>query len=338
MERSDWRRLYESAIKIKALAPWEWMEETDAFGIEDPDSAKIGLVSVMGALGEHFSVALYPDLEAFQRMHSLTPDDISDDPAQILNVPHLQAAFEDREFVEAQDRRIIKELGLRFRGANAWPVFRSYRPGYHPWYLEPEEVFRLSVALEQLLDVATRFRENFSLLSFSEKDRYLVRRLNREGHERWEDIAVLIPEPPPMQPATPPLPTNVGALKRLPKKKNRIEIDFSGFPVTVGEKGERPKFPYLFLVVEAEKGLVLGFDLIDATSGVEKALEEVSTLIAKIFLELGFLPSEIRVKSQRLLDALARLTRELKIGLKRVSFLKHLDAARTSLEQYMGRG
>jgi hypothetical protein len=135
------------------------MSETDVFGVEDPESARIGLVSVMGALGEHFLVAVYRDLEAFYRMRRLTPDDIRHDPAQILNIPHLQASFEDRGFVEAQDHRIIKELGLRFRGENAWPVFRSYRTGYHPWYLEPEEVLRLSVALEQLLDVAPRLSE-----------------------------------------------------------------------------------------------------------------------------------------------------------------------------------
>ncbi len=338
MELTDWRRLYESAVKIKELAPWEWMSETDVFGVEDPESAKIGLVSVMGALGEHFSVALYPDVDAFHRMQNLAPDDIKNDPAQFLNVTHLQAAFEDRGFVEAQDHRIIKELGLRFRGRNAWPVFRSYRPGYHPWFLEPEEVLRLSVALDQLLNVAPRLLENSSLLSFPERGRYLVRRLNREGHQRWEDISVLIPEPGPIRPVAPPIPPNIGALKRLPRKKKTIEVDFSGFPVTIGEKGDRPRFPYMFLAVEGEKGLILGFDLIEVTSGMEAALERVSTLIAGIFLEQGFLPVEIRVKSQLLCDALDGLTRELEIGLKRVSHLKRVDAARASLDQHMSRG
>jgi hypothetical protein len=139
MELSDWRRLYESAVKIKKMAPWGWMSEMDVFGVEDPESGSIELVSVMGALGEHFSVALYRDAEALYRVRSLTPEDIRQDPAQIMNVVHLQASFEDREFLEAEDRRIIKELGLKFRGENAWPLFRSYRPGYHPWFLEPED-------------------------------------------------------------------------------------------------------------------------------------------------------------------------------------------------------
>jgi hypothetical protein len=338
MELSNWRRLYESAVKTKKLAPWEWMSETDVFGIEDPESGKIGLVSVMGALGEHFSVALYRDIEAFYHMRRLTPDDMRNDPAQVLHVPHLQAAFEDRGFVEAQDQRIIKELGLKFRGRNAWPVFRSYRPGYHPWYLESEEVLRLSIALEQLLDVAPRFLENPSLLPSSEKDRYLVRRLNREGRERWEDISVLIPEPPPVRPVAPPIPSNVGTLKRLPRKKKTVEVDFSSFPVIIGKKGDRPRLPYLFLAVEGQNGLVLGFDIMEVTSGMEAALERVPARVAGIFLEQGFLPAEIRIKSQLLCDALEGLGQELKIGLKRVSLLKRLDAARASLDQHLSRG
>ena len=75
-----------------------------------------------------------------------------------------------------------------------------------------------------------------------------------------------------------------------------------------------------------------------ANSGVEKTWKEISTLMARIFLELGFIPSEIRIKSQRLHDALGGLTPELKIELKRVSLLRRLDAARTSLQQCISRG
>jgi hypothetical protein len=50
----QWRRLYEAAVGVKELAPWEWMTETDVFGVQDPETQEIGFVSVMGALGEHF--------------------------------------------------------------------------------------------------------------------------------------------------------------------------------------------------------------------------------------------------------------------------------------------
>ena len=56
---SKWRELYRAARRIKELAPWDWMEEVDVFGIEFPGINEIGFVSVMGMLGEHISVSVY---------------------------------------------------------------------------------------------------------------------------------------------------------------------------------------------------------------------------------------------------------------------------------------
>ncbi|HYN88147.1 MAG TPA: hypothetical protein VER55_06435 [Ardenticatenaceae bacterium] len=33
----EWRALYEAAIRFKELAPWQWMEELDIFGILNPE-------------------------------------------------------------------------------------------------------------------------------------------------------------------------------------------------------------------------------------------------------------------------------------------------------------
>ena len=62
------------------------------------------------------------------------------DPEDLIQIPQLQASFEDREQLDKRDREVIKELGLKFRGRNAWPMFRSYRPSLFPWFLESGEV------------------------------------------------------------------------------------------------------------------------------------------------------------------------------------------------------
>ena len=48
---NTWRRLYEAAIQVKELAPWEWMFEDEVFGVQDPETGKLGFVSVMGQGG-----------------------------------------------------------------------------------------------------------------------------------------------------------------------------------------------------------------------------------------------------------------------------------------------
>lgn len=50
-ELNEWRRLHEAAIQVKEIAPWEFMEETDVFGVQNPETGELGFVSVMGLLG-----------------------------------------------------------------------------------------------------------------------------------------------------------------------------------------------------------------------------------------------------------------------------------------------
>ena len=35
---SEWRKLYQAAIRLKEIAPWEWMTETDVFGVQNPET------------------------------------------------------------------------------------------------------------------------------------------------------------------------------------------------------------------------------------------------------------------------------------------------------------
>ena len=133
-----WSRLYELAGRVQAMAPWSWMEETDIFGVEIPGTDKVVFISVMGAIGEHFSVALYPGIEGLSALWALHSDDHAE-PERVLEIPQTQLSFENRVQLRQEDHRILKQLGLRFRGKNAWPLFRSYRPGFVPWFIDADE-------------------------------------------------------------------------------------------------------------------------------------------------------------------------------------------------------
>jgi hypothetical protein len=143
----EWKQLYDLAAKIKDLAPWDWMEEDDLFGFQMPGTGELGFISVMGALGEHYSIAIYQGIEGldgFWKMQNLGPKLT---PEFILQVPQLQLSFEDREIITTEDRAVMKSLGLKFRGANAWPQFRSYRPScFSPGILSRQKPKCLSAA------------------------------------------------------------------------------------------------------------------------------------------------------------------------------------------------
>jgi hypothetical protein len=109
-ELAEWAKLHQAAILIKELAPWDWMDETAIFGVQDPETDRIGFVSVMGQLGEHYSVAVYVGPEALYDFWNFEELGAESDATDLMAIFHLQASFEDRNDLSQQDRDRIKEL------------------------------------------------------------------------------------------------------------------------------------------------------------------------------------------------------------------------------------
>lgn len=329
---SEWRKLYQAAIRVKELAPWEWMTETDIFGVQDPETDEIGFVSIMGMLGEHLALAVYLGAEGLYSFWGFQQIADSAPPEALLDMPHLQASFEDRGELSTKDRDVIKELGLKFRGRQEWPMFRSYRPGYLPWYLEAPEARTLTYALEQAAEVALRFKEDPALLDPSDEESYLVR-VPREvrGTLMWEDEVVRVP---PVEPEPIPIVMDVEVLewvKRLPRGEHTLEMDFFVFPVRIQEKGTRPYLPHVLLVVESHSGMILGHELLAPEPGLEEMWGLVPMEVVHLFARMGILPREIKVPSFRLLALLQLLEEELDVEVKVAPRLQSLDRAKEAL-------
>jgi len=332
----EWRRLYEAAMRVKELAPWEWMVEMDLCGVQNPETDELGFVSVMGQLGEHYAVAVYLGPQGLYRFWAFEDAGPSASDEQFFQMPHLQASFEDRQVLRDKDREVIKALGLKFRGRQAWPLFRSYRPGFFPWFLEAAEARFLTIVLEQVLDVAPRFRDDQALLLDPGLDeRYMVRVARREGGAlSWEDRVVHVPPPE--------LPTIdlvmdvklLERLKRVTRRVHRIEVDFSMFPTPVQEeRGARPQFAYQLLTVESQSGVVLGDELLTADPSLERMWGQVPLHFVRQLARLDMLPEEVAVRSESLLRLLQPLGEELQFTVERSGRLHSLDAAKKFLLQ-----
>lgn len=59
----EYRELCGVANHIQQNAPWEYMQESNIFGVRDPETGELGFVSVMGALGEYKAVVVYRGVE-----------------------------------------------------------------------------------------------------------------------------------------------------------------------------------------------------------------------------------------------------------------------------------
>jgi hypothetical protein len=328
----DWRRLYAAAARIKETAPWEWMTEKDIFGVQNRETDELGFVSVMGMMGEHYAVSLYLGPDGLYGFWDFEESGPFASPEGLLQIPQLQASFEDRDQLREKDRKIIKDLGLKFRGRHAWPMFRSYRPGFAPWFLEAEEARFLAHALEQTPDVALRFREDPSLLETTADRGYLVR-VPRQGSGAlaWEDRRVTVPPPEPA-------PILIGMdlqlieqLKRLPPSRLRLEMDFFMFPTLITGEGPRPYYPYMLMAVEAQSGMVLGSEMMKPDPSLEAMWGLIPFTVASLFDSMDVVPGEVAVRSELLWQLLGRLAQELGFKLRQSFTLPALDAAKDFL-------
>lgn len=339
----DWRRLYQVADQIKTLAPWNWMDETDLFGVQDPERERIGFVSVMGQSGDFYGISVYLNAEGlygFWKLYGI----LNDKPERLLEIPTLQVSYNNRDQVEKEDRAIMQKLGLKFRGKNAWPIFRSFVPGYYPWFLEADEARFLCIALEQLLDIAPRVKQDPDLLDPYDDERYLIRIPHPQQDKLvWSEEYIPIYETKPQVVAADKDKPWMKQLKGMQQKHVIAELDVFMIPNALQKGESRPFFPYILIIATQRPQSVLDFRILTPEPSLAEMRSGLSQQIAEIFAEAKFIPHEIRIpKSHDYLKlALAPFKKTLGIKVVETPSLKIIDSMRDALtmmlsDPYMG--
>ena len=324
------------AAQIKALAPWQWMQETDVFGIEDPDTGEIGFVSVMGNVGEYEAVGVYPGAEGLYGFIDFQSDpSVSAD--RLIEIPQVQLSFSAPKFLEKRDRELLKGVGLKFTGTR--PLFRSYRPGFLPWFITLKEARLLIHALSQTLRMTKRFAEQpaiFPADGDGETATFLVRVSRQEDTELvWEDQIKRIPRP-----KLPPIEISIDAgllrdLKSIHLSAMQLEADLFIGPGRIGKPQERPLALYMLMLADRLSGIIFGFEALTAEDSLNTMYASVPEAVAKLLWQAKVLPKQIIVRSVLLLDLLEPLEKELKIQLRCANELPSIDEAAASMAQWL---
>lgn len=337
LSQQEWAALFEAAIAFKQLKCWEWMYDRNVFGVQNPETGEIGYCCVMGQLGEVLALNVYPGPKGFasyRLLQELGQSGVSGDalgPHALLNTQCcVMASFEDRAELHEQDLRIIKRLGLKFRGKKEWPMFQSYQPGYLPWFVTRSEGRFLTVALQQAIHVAENMRVNPHWLDSSDDEaRKIMVRMCENGtwKEVWEDPPAY--EAPPLIPIINEL--QLAQLKKANFPRQGIwAADCMVLPMPI-QDGTRPYYPYGFPVLSSE-GQLVGMELFHS--------EELQAKLPQAFLNLltnrQRLPQSLRVGSERTFVLLEPITRKLQIPLQRAQSIPELEFFLQGMDAYFG--
>lgn len=335
--KQEWTRLYELASKVKKEKPWEYMLEDQVFCFIDPISQEPCLVSVMGTLGEHISVAVYVGAISIQAVLSVFQQgETEKTPDVLLSTTQVQLSFEDRGDIEKRDYKIIKELGLKFRGKKEWPIFRSVWPSHAPFFVNREEAVLLTCALEQLLEVLPKFKLTADEAPFYSSGELLFR---YQENSNWVTENRPIPE-------APDLAFNIEidlelleAVQDLPRVTNIIEIDsFINLAGIYGSRSERGVIPHMLLAVEGESGMILGFEMLDPSDGMLKMWSDIPQAVLEIFFDNEIVPETVWVQSPLIHLLVKSIFDQLGIEMKMVFDLPKLEEARMSMMMSLGGG
>ncbi|RJR54420.1 MAG: hypothetical protein C4576_00595 [Desulfobacteraceae bacterium] len=328
----EWKALYGATKVFSKEKPWEWMEDTDLFGVQNPEDGEIGYCCIMGAGGEVFGLSAYLGSEGLLTYRNIASGRIGIGNEDLLYIQKaLSVTFGGKRELDKKDLGVIGKLNLKFRGRNGWPQFRSYLPGYVPWYLTGPQARFLTAVLEQAVIVAGRMMDSPYLLREKGEDLVLVRvQGKRKKAADWKDSWIA---PDPWQkPEVPSGPIDEVRLHRIRNQVKRgqavWEIDGFYYPGAIAEQG-RPYYPYLSLILDRESEIVMGSWLKPPWECYDGFQEEVTMHLENS----GDLPRTIRVRKEEIFQLLAPIAATLKVDLVRVESLEGISQIRATIAQ-----
>jgi hypothetical protein len=310
---NEWQALHEVADRVRQSEPWRTLTDTDLFALQDPATQQIGLVSVLGNLGEVYAIHLYLPPEGLlfwlQFFRKGTPDPILAE----FKLRMLEVSFVPKKMLTSSDLILRQQLGLGKPKSrtNGCAQFRSYRPRCLPWYLEAEEVRLLHIALAASLEFAmqrNRGREPWLIDDSDELPVLSIYCPTGADAAAWSirRERLKVPQDPWRAPPAGEILDEV-TVRRLPALPTTREVWQAGscfLRAPIADR-KRPVYPVLGLVVNESSDEVLE-PLVNDDLQLEPACTVLRAVAAAAIRRDGF-PRVIRVASNETRSALERL-------------------------------
>lgn len=332
-----WREIHRAASELFSLAPWEYLEENEIFGIRTSLTGRTYFISVMGSLGQVLAVSAYEGSSALMGFWELHEGQA--DPGKVLAIPHMMLSFDDKKYVDKTQKEIIKESGLFSAGHKKWPVVTRVIPGLFPKIPEGDYLDDMAEILPQIIDVCKRAENDIDLIlpDVNDDETYLIREKTKsKGKAVWRDsYEKVVPEPEIYNITIPH--EDIESLRFLRRNQSVYQADYRMIPATVKEKGQPEYFPFTVLLTEKKSGYIAGFETIPPLPDYRTMVENIPQIIVSLIKKLKFRPMVIEVKDHALYEMLKPAMGRCAINIVLSPSLASIDEAFESLSQSMKR-
>ena len=310
--REQWLALHHAFRSYCEARPWERLANEDVLVVNDPLGHFKGYCVALGDGGIAYGLGVYlGDRGLLNYLATMTSDEEPCGVAALERGLALSAVLGNREELGNGEREGMRDLGFRYRGRGRWPVFRSVIPGHWPWHLNGDEVRFLTVALDNVRDVAERIGQGkLDLYAGRDPSEVLTRSL-RDGVWR-DEWAVLRPPALPVEEHRADTDRLQSIKESTPMGSAVWEVTASYIPTGVQDRrGDRPYLPTLVMVVEGSSGLILTVRMLGRVPSAVGRQEPVLELLEQV----DRLPGAVVCDREDTAALLAPITRALDIGL-----------------------
>lgn len=254
-----WKEIYANMLAITSLQPWNYIGEDTPLIYKRKDNEEPIIFNIWGQSADVCGVAAYFSLHDYlcgqMRMKSRN---LKEEPVFFMQNMVL-ALWGDREMVEKENKALIKELGLRFRGKGGWLYFESFKERCKPQFLTDKETDELADALGNLHlmlkaalqgDLETDFDNGETVVRFCGENGTWYNA--KYSAKEVVDLSVISPL------------TLVGEseslkwLSELPTGNLVIELDERCIPIPICDRNTKVTyFPLLIIAADSKSGAVL---------------------------------------------------------------------------------
>lgn len=256
----QWEELYDLAIEITKLKPWNAYWDMDLIAVETKKNEEPNFVSIMGKGGTCTGISVYRGMEGYSDFCQISNDDYNVPATFVMSDQNcITCYWGNRDEVDDDMYSIIKQLGLRFRGNGNWIYFKTFEKKSFPSLPNYGEVKMLIETYKGLIE--TLKHEEYQESIFDKGD-IIYTQKDEDNH--WFSYTVPRPMEPERYNTILVNDSNlIDYFKNMDDSDSELAIDMDYMMVPTNDAGfERPINPLAYIVFDLRNDQILHFDLI----------------------------------------------------------------------------
>lgn len=259
-QRERWLTLYQYAKEIQKLEPWNSFLQLDVFPVSLPNFKEPFFCTFLGNESPEKGIMVYPGYQALDGLWRFVKSDQMPPFQRMRYQQHLSCFFVSAHEVSAEDKNLIHQLGLKFKGRN-WIIFESALLNLVPSECTIEEVNILIEVYGQLIEAVKEILSEKVIVDF-EEGQVLHRQFDMYTGS-WHSIieklewSVELPTAPTIYPEI------IEEINQLPMTADHFELDIISTPIVTDQlEGQRQGIVRFVLLADHKSGFIHKHELV----------------------------------------------------------------------------